>query len=262
VNPPTEGAEDPAAVDPPAFRVERPAGASPFFLTCDHASQRLPARLGTLGLSEEELGRHIAWDLGIAGVARRLSARLDAFLIEQGTSRLAIDANRPPGAPDSIVSRSDGTSIPGNQGLSPEEVARRVREIFRPYHDRIAEALDERDRAGRITVLVTLHSFTPSLDGVARPWHAGVLYQRDPRLAHRLLALLRAEPGLVVGDNQPYAASDATDYTLVVHGERRGLPHVELELRQDLISDEAGQALWAARLAVLLERAFGDMFPR
>jgi predicted N-formylglutamate amidohydrolase len=241
------------------FRLERPAGASPYLLIGDHASRRLPRRLGTLGLGEEDLGRHIAWDIGIAGLAGRLAERLDACAILQGYSRLAIDANRPPGTPESILGRSDGTVIPGNQGLSSEEAERRAREIFHPYHDRIRSELDA--RAGRNTVLVALHSFTPSLGSRARPWHVGVLYQRDARLARLLLELLRGEPDLVVGDNEPYAASDATDYSIVVHGERRGLPHVELEVRQDLISDEAGQGAWAARLATLLDRAYQSMFP-
>jgi predicted N-formylglutamate amidohydrolase len=252
----------PAGEDPPAFVVERPSGASAFLITCDHAGRRLPARLGTLGLSEADLGRHIAWDIGVAGLARQLAARLDAVAILQTYSRLAIDANRPPGSPDSIVGRSDGTPIPGNQDVSAGEAERRAREIFHPYHDRIRRELDERRQAGRDTVLVCLHSFTPALgDGKARIWHAGVLHLRDTRLAHPLLELLRAEPGLVVGDNQPYAASDATDYSLVEHGEGRGLLHVELEVRQDLILDEAGQIAWAERLAPLLQRAHARTFP-
>jgi predicted N-formylglutamate amidohydrolase len=249
-----------AGDDPPAFRLEGSSGTSPYLLTCDHAGRRLPARLGALGLSELDLGRHIAWDIGVAGLARQLAERLDAVAILQTYSRLAIDANRPPGSPESILGMSDGTVIPGNQDLSGAEAERRAREIFHPYHDRIRRELDDRVRAGRATALVALHSFTPALgDGRARSWHVGVLHLRDTRLAHALLRLLRAEPGLVVGDNEPYAASDATDYSIVEHGERRGLPHVEIELRQDLIADEAGQAAWAARLAPLLRRAHATL---
>jgi predicted N-formylglutamate amidohydrolase len=247
--------------DPAVFSVERPGGTSPYLITCDHASRQLPGRLGTLGLSEPDLARHIAWDIGIAGVARQLAAELDACLILQGYSRLVIDVNRPLGAPDSIVSHCDGTTIPGNQHLSSAEVERRTREIFHPYHDRIRQELDDRARTGRATVLLALHSFTPSLAGRSRPWHVGVLYQRDAELSHVLLDLLRDEPALVVGDNEPYAADDESDYTIVVHGERRGLPHAELELRQDLIADVAGQGAWAARLATLLRRAHAIMFP-
>ena len=246
--------------DGPAFEVERASGASPFLIVCDHASQRLPLRLGSLGLSPEDLGRHIAWDIGVAGVARQLGEALDACSIRHRYSRLAIDANRPLGAPDSIVRQSDDTTIPGNQDLSAAEVDRRAREMFHPYHGRISEELDRRVRTGRMAVLVSLHSFTPSLGGRARPWHVGVLYQRDRRLASLLLELLCQQPDLVVGDNEPYAASDETDYTIVVHGERRELPHVEIELRQDLIADAVGQGVWATRLAALLPRALHSMF--
>jgi predicted N-formylglutamate amidohydrolase len=246
----------------PAFVVERSPGSSPFLITCDHASARLPRRLGTLGLSDEELARHIAWDIGAAGTARALGDRLDATVILQGYSRLAIDANRPPGAPDSIVAVSDGTVIPGNQGLASGEAARRAREIFHPYHDRIAAELDARARQGRATALISMHSFTPSMGGRDRPWHAGVLHLRDSRLAHLLLELLRRDPALVIGDNEPYAASDETDYTIVVHAERRGLPHAELEIRQDLVATAGGQRAWADRLAALLRQAESTTFPR
>jgi predicted N-formylglutamate amidohydrolase len=240
------------ADDPAPFRVEHERGNSPFFLTADHAGRVLPRRLGSLGLAPSELERHIAWDIGIAGVARALADRLDAFLILQTYSRLVIDANRTPGTPQSIAELSERTRIPGNRELSAEAVAEREREIFHPYHDRIRAELDRRAAERRPTVLVALHSFTPVFKDVARSLHAGVLYNRDPRIARAMLELLRAEPELQVGDNQPYAVSDATDYTVVVHGERRALPHVELEIRQDLIADPMGQAQWAARLARLL----------
>jgi predicted N-formylglutamate amidohydrolase len=244
-----------SADDPPPFRIERADGASPFFLVCDHAGRALPRKLGDLGVSQDDLLRHIAWDVGIAEVGRRLAAALDAFLITQTYSRLVIDANRPPDSPQSIVTISEGTRVPGNEGLSPEAAAQRADEIFRPYHDRIREELDARATRGRSTILVALHSFTPVFLSRSRAWHAGVLHNRDKRLAHVLLALLRAEPGLVVGDNEPYAASEQTDYALVEHGERRGLPCVEIEIRQDLIEHAAGQDEWAERLARLLERA-------
>jgi predicted N-formylglutamate amidohydrolase len=257
-DPPSEKPMD--VGDPPAFQVVRPWATSPFFITCDHASARLPWRLGTLGLDEEQLGRHIAWDLGAAATARLLAEELDAYLIMQSYSRLAIDANRPPGAPDSIVAISDGTVIPGNQDLPAGEAERRAREIFHPYHDRIAGELDA--RSGRPTALISLHSFTPSLGGLARPWHAGVLHLRDARLARLLLDGLRLEAGLVIGENQPYAASEDTDHTIVTHAERRGLPYAELEIRQDLIATVEGQRAWAGRLASLLRQVEAVMFPR
>ena len=176
---------------------------------------------------------------------------MDACAILQAYSRLVIDCNRPLDSPGSIVERSDGTPVPGNLDLDAHQRAQRIAEIFEPYHARIAAELDRRASAGRPVVLVAMHSFTPSMAGNDRPWHAGVLYQRDARFAHALLEALRDEGDLVVGDNEPYRVSDATDYAIPVHAERRGLPHVELEIRQDLIADEAGQQAWAQRLARL-----------
>jgi predicted N-formylglutamate amidohydrolase len=241
--------------EPPAFSVEREHGRSPFVLICDHASRRIPRKLGTLGLSDSELQRHIAWDIGARGTASRMSEILDAVLIAQAYSRLVIDCNRPPGAPTSITPRSERTDIPGNHDLSPEEAATRAREIFVPYHARITAELDRRRAFAEPTVLISMHSFTPVFHEVARPWQVGMLYNRDARLAHVLLELIRAEGGWVVGDNEPYSVSDGSDYAIPVHGELRGLPHVEIEVRQDLIADEAGQREWAERLAGWLVRA-------
>jgi predicted N-formylglutamate amidohydrolase len=247
--------------EPPAVLVENPGGRSPFFLTCDHAGRLVPRRLGTLGLPEAELGRHIAWDIGAAGTARRMAEMLDAILVMQPYSRLVIDCNRDPGTPTSIVTVSELTVIPGNQEVSEAEKTARIAEIFRPYHDRIAAELDRRRDAGMETVLVSMHSFTPVFKGAPRGMQVAVLYNRDPRLASIVCELLRAEGDLVVADNEPYAVSDETDYTIPVHGERRRLPHVELEVRQDLIADEAGQRAWAERLARLLREGC-DRFRR
>lgn len=236
------------------------ASSSPFFITCDHAGRRLPRALGTLGLSEEARESHIAWDIGAAAVARRLGAALAATVVLQRYSRLVIDCNRPPGAPDSIVERSEATDVPGNRGLSSAQIAARRRAVFEPYHAHIAEALELREAGAQPTVFIALHSFTPVYLGVARPFHVGVLYQRDPRLAVVLRDALRADPALVVGDNQPYAVDDRSDYGVIEYGERRGNLHVELELRQDLITDPTGQASWAERLAKLLRHA-SAMFP-
>ena len=247
--------------DPPPFEVVRPAGSSRFVLTADHAGRRLPRALGDLGVPETELRRHIAWDLGIEALGRALSERLDAFLILQTYSRLVIDPNRPPGSPQSIVTRSERTDIPGNRELSQAAIEARQNELFWPYHHRIADELDQRLAKAREAVLISLHSFTPSYMDEARRWHAGVLYNRDARLAHALRARLEADSTLVIGDNQPYALGDLSDYTVPVHGERRGLPHVEIEVRQDLLADEAGVTAWADRLARELERAMADVFP-
>jgi predicted N-formylglutamate amidohydrolase len=199
-------------------------------------------------VSAGEWERHIAFDIGIAGVTTALSHALGAHMIAQTYSRLVIDCNRPPGAASSIPVLSEATAIPGNEGIPPGEAEARRLEIFQPYHDRLAQILDTRARDKRATILIAMHSFTPVYAGLARPWHIGTLYNRDRRLAKILLALLHAEGDLVAGDNQPYAASDATDYCIPVHAEPRGLIHCGIEIRQDLIGDETGQRAWAERL--------------
>jgi len=228
------------------------AGRSPYLVTCDHYGRLIPKRLGDLGLPESELIRHIAWDIGIAGVAERLSQQLDAHLIAQRYSRLVIDCNRPPDAASSIPRISEATTIQGNEGLAREATEVRRAEIFDPYHRRIDEIIDQRRHQGMPTVLVSVHSFTPVYAGIARPWHIGTLYHRDTVLPPLLLKALRAEADLVVGDNEPYAVSDETDYTIPVHGETRGLMNSGIEIRQDLISDQAGEQSWADRLARVL----------
>jgi predicted N-formylglutamate amidohydrolase len=242
--------------DPPPVTVDNASGTSPLLIVADHAGNYLPPRLQQLGLSDTESASHIAWDIGIGAVCTLMGTALDAVVIRQNYSRLIIDCNRVPGSAESIVGLSERTQVPGNIGLSEIQKARRVAEIFRPYHDRITAELDRRRDAGQPGALVAMHSFTPVFTGVARPWHVGVLYNRDARLADGLLELLRAEPGLVVGDNEPYTVSDATDYTLPVHGEQRRLPHLAIEIRQDLITQEAGQNWWAALLARLLPQAY------
>ena len=243
------------------FGVENLEGGSPFLVICDHAGRLLPRSLGTLGLSDDQLASHIAWDIGARGVASRLAAALDGCLISQRYSRLVIDCNRPLTAADSIATQSEQTLIPGNRALSASAAEARAREVFAPYHDEIRGVLTRRERKGRPTVLVSVHSFTPVFLGVARPWHVGVLYNRDARVAEPLLRGLRSEGDLVVGDNEPYAVTDLSDYSIVHHGERRGIPHVELEIRQDLLIDDAGQIAWAERLARLLVAATNTVLP-
>jgi predicted N-formylglutamate amidohydrolase len=238
-----------AGDDIPPVLEHNAAGRSPFLLTCDHYGRLIPRSLGDLGLPAGELTRHIAWDIGIAGVAEALSRQLDAHLIAQRYSRLVIDCNRPPQAASAIPLISDATTVPGNEGLTREIALARRQAIFDPYHRRIDEIIDRRLRDGLPTVLVSLHSFTPVYAGIARPWHIGTLYHRDTVLPRLVLKLLRGEAGLVVGDNEPYAVSDETDYTIPAHGEMRGLMNTGIEIRQDLISDQAGEKAWADRLA-------------
>jgi predicted N-formylglutamate amidohydrolase len=235
------------------------AGRSPFLLTCDHYGRLIPRVLGDLGVPEGGLVRHIAWDVGIAGVAEALSAHLDAHLLAQRYSRLVIDCNRPPHVASSIPIISEATTIPGNEGLSREAAGMRRAQIFEPYHRRIDAVIDQRLAAGRPTVLVSLHSFTPVYAGIARPWHVGTLYHRDKKLPPLLLKLFRAEADLVAGDNEPYAVSDETDYTIPVHGEARGLMNSGIEIRQDLIGDQAGQQQWADRLARLFAKIEAEL---
>jgi len=237
--------------EPGPVRVLHEAAASDFLLTADHAGRAIPRRLGKLGLPDHELDRHIAWDIGIAGVTERLSTALNATAVLQTYSRLVIDCNRDPSVASSIPEVSETTPIPGNIDLSPADRAARRIAIFEPYHARIRALLDARQAAGRRIVFVAMHSFTPVFKGESRAMQVGVLYNRDARLANIMLELLRAEGDLVVGDNAPYAVSDLTDYGAPVHAEKRGLTHVEIEIRQDLIADEAGQAAWAERFARL-----------
>lgn len=239
--------------EPRPFEV-RPSRGSPFLITVDHASRRIPEALGDLGLSPAELERHIAWDIGAAATGRLLAERLGAFLILQGYSRLVIDCNRPLASDASICTRSEDTDIPGNVGLTAEQRAQRVDEVFWPYHRAIEAELERRRTAGEDTVLVALHSFTPIYRGDARKWHGGVLHGPDARLAAPVLDLLTAD-GLTIGDNEPYRVSEESDYGAIVYGERPGNPYVELEIRQDLIAQEAGQLEWAERLARVLPEA-------
>ena len=241
--------------EPPAFTEARPHGGSNFVIIVDHASARIPRSLKDLGVRSAELQRHISWDIGALAVALRMSEALDAPLIAQNYSRLVIDCNRDPKVATSIATVSEHTEIPGNIGLTEAHKAARRAEIFDPYHDRIRTLLDARAAAGRPTILVAQHSMTDVYKGSRREMHAAVLYNRDRRFARLVLEGLRGEAGLVVAENQPYFLSDATDYSIPRHGERRGLPHVEIEIRQDLLLEEQGQQEWAERLTRILRDA-------
>lgn len=240
--------------DPPPFRVIEARLGSPYLIAADHAGRVIPRCLGSLGLSERELDTHIACDIGIGGVSEQLARELGAFMIAQTYSRLVIDCNRPLEASSSIVEKSEYVEIPGNAALSPGEAEARAREVFHPYHRRIEAELSRREAAGEQTIFLAMHSFTPRFKGFDRPWHCGVLYHRDARLAHPLLELLRDE-GLEVGDNQPYFVSDDTDYAVPRYGEQRGNLHVELEIRQDLISEPGAQESWGKLLGRVIPAA-------
>jgi predicted N-formylglutamate amidohydrolase len=242
--------------EPPAFRVLNQGGASPFLLTADHAGRVIPRALGTLGVAEAELRRHIAWDIGIAGVTELLAQALDATAILQTYSRLVIDCNRQPHVPSAFPEVSESTAIPGNTGLTAADKAARQAAIFDPYHTEIARLIAVLPQK---PIYVAMHSFTPVYHGVARPMQVALLYNRAPRLARALVALLREEGDLVVAENDPYRVTDETDYGVPVHAERGGLDYLEIEIRQDLIEDTAGQAKWAQILARLLPRAVASL---
>jgi len=241
--------------DPPPFVLLNAAGRSPFLLIGDHAGNRMPGALGTLGLTSADRERHIAWDIGVLGLGTMLAQRLDAPFLHQRYSRLVVDCNRDPASIEAMPAMADGSAVPGNVALDSVARAARIAAIHTPYHRAISAMLDRRAADGVETVLVSLHSFTPVLSGQARPWDAGVLHWAgDSRFARRLLAILQRDAAIITGDNQPYRM-DATDYTIPHHAFPRQLAYVELEIRQDLIGDAAGQHQWAARLADALAAA-------
>lgn len=240
------------AGDPPALIVSNAGAVSPFLLLGDHAGRAIPARLGDLGLAPEEMDRHIAWDIGVAGLGERLSAALDACFIRQTYSRLVVDCNHVPGSAGSIVASSDGTAVPGNVNLSNAAVQMRLNAIYRPYQEAIAAELDARPSPTR---LIALHSFTPSMNGFDRPWRYGVVHRGDSPLSFAVLARLKAALGEAAGDNLPYAMGEGTDNTIPLHADPRGLDYLEIEVRQDLLADTAGQDRAARFLGPILVEA-------
>ena len=242
------------ADEPPPVREYRRHGRSSFVIAVDHAGRRIPKRLGNLGLPPSELERHTAWDLGALGVAMRVSATLDAPLVAQEYSRLVVDCNRTPGSEASIPRMAESLEVPGNVSLSEEQIAARRSEIFEPYHARLHAILYERQAAQQPTILVTQHTMTNILKGVRREMHAAVLYEQDRRFAGIVLEMLRRNAELLIAENEPYLVQ-LTHYTVPHHAEAHGLPYVELEIRQDLVTDEAGQAEWAHRIADTLQDA-------
>jgi predicted N-formylglutamate amidohydrolase len=241
----------------PGVGIEQAAAAGRCVVLCDHASNAIPTRLGTLGLQPSDLERHIAFDPGALPVARHLAGLLDAPLIYGLVSRLVIDCNRALEAPDLIPEASEDTPIPGNLRLDPAERRRRIAEVYEPFHRAIADLLDRRAGERCQTALVSVHSFTPVYRGLPRPWHVGVVFAEDRRLAGPVLAGLRLDPDLVVGENQPYGPADRVFWTLHRHGEARGLATAMIEIRNDLLASDSDQRAWAERLARILEPRLG-----
>lgn len=243
--------------DPPPVEIFNEGGTAPTLLICDHAGRAVPLRLGNLGVDSAAFERHIAWDIGAAEVARRLAIRLDAPLIHAVYSRLVVDVNRRPDDPTCMPEESDGTCVPANCGLSPAVRAERVTALHEPYHAAVATRLATMRRIA-VPAVISVHSFTPVFKGFERPWHIGVLWNRDGRLARPLMAGLAAVDGVVVGDNQPYSGQDEHGYTLPRHVERAGIPHVLLEIRQDMIDTRRGAEEWSEILYGALAPLLAD----
>lgn len=244
------------ATEPPAFEIVNAGGTSSAVLVCDHASNRIPRCMNDLGLNTQQLNDHISWDPGAADVTRALSELLDAPLLLSGYSRLVIDCNRPLQSPESIAAQSDGVIIPGNHNLSQENREQRIATFFQPYHQAIDQLLDARRQ--QPTLLLSIHSFTPVMNGQARPWHMGVAYWHNQRLAERLHDALIQRGDINVGYNQPYPVEDAFDYTIPVHGEGRGLASAMIEIRQNEIQSPALAREWATRLAQAIRGIAAD----
>jgi predicted N-formylglutamate amidohydrolase len=243
----------------PVAQVERAGGSSPIVLICEHASNHLPARYGTLGLGPEALASHIAWDPGALGVSQGLSKALDAPLVSATVSRLVVDLNRDPSAPDSITTLSERTAVPGNRNLEPAERSQRVEQVYQAFHDAVDALISERLASGSVRAVVSIHSFTPVYQDVPRPWHVGLIFAQDGRFARLVQAGLERDPGLVVGINEPYSPADRVFHTLDRHAERRGLIPLMIEIRNDLIRSPDQQMTWSSRLAPLLREAMDRM---
>jgi predicted N-formylglutamate amidohydrolase len=240
----------------PFERIDGPDTAD-LLLICDHASPRIPGRYGDLGLAAADRYAHVVWDIGAAAVTRGLAARLGCPAVLGGVSRLVIDCNRQPGDPSSIPANSCGVPVPGNRNVDDAEADARAEAWFWPYHHEIGTLLAHLFRHGTVPAMVSIHSFTPSLGEQRRPWHIGVLSNRDLRMAQPVLAALRARSDLVVGDNEPYSAREI-NYTLDTHAGAAGLPHVSFEIRQDLMADERACDAWADLLAEVLRPVLAD----
>ena len=236
--------------EPRAFEIVNRGGASRIVLTCEHASARVPRRLGDLGISEVERHRHIGWDIGAAVVARRLAELIDAPLILSGYSRLVIDCNRTPGTPPSILTISEATAVPGNEGVDAAEAAGRAEAYFWPYHEALHDLIEQ--RMATVPVQVAVHSFTPVFHGEQRPWDIGLTHRHDSRLTTLMIPEFEAEQTLCIGENKPYPIELETDYAVPVHAERRGIPCVLIEIRHDHVDTDSACHVWAERLARVL----------
>ncbi len=231
----------------------------PIIINCEHASNRIPEKLENLGLAEEFLQTHIAWDIGAGELCKRIALNLDATAMYCNYSRLVVDCNRNLKDPTAFIEVSDHIIVPGNQSLSAADQLARADAIFDPYHKKLKFELDRHTIADNTPVLIAIHSFTPALNQQEqRPWHVGILWDKDPRLPEQLLEALNLEPNLIVGDNQPYSGKHFADYTIDHHAEENGYAHVCIEIRQDLLENEKGIQEWSERLSRILGQILDD----
>ncbi len=247
--------------DPAPYSILNPDGPAPVVLMCDHASRVLPQAYGTLGVDEAALWRHIAWDIGAADVTARLATMLDAPAVLSGFSRLLIDCNRSVESPTSVPEESDGVLVPGNRNIDDAERAFRIASYFRPYHDAAEDVIAAKRAQGIVPAILSMHSFTPVMNGHERPWHVGLLWHLDDRLFLPLHNYFRGMHGIVVGDNKPYHAHSPHGYSMASHSEQTGLPHILFEIRQDLIDTHHGAESWANILADAINHALAESGP-
>jgi len=244
--------------DPPAYEIINPRGTARVVFLCDHASNRVPMALDSLGLTDEQLEQHIAWDIGAADVTRLLAAHFDAPAVLAGYSRLVIDCNRQLDDPESILTRSDGHDVPGNRDISEADAALRAESCFWPYHQAAQAVIEGVEARGAVPPIVMMHSFTPTMGHAPRPWHVGVLWHQDDRISGRLLHRLHERGDLCVGDNEPYTAASPHGYSMPVHAARHGRANVQIELRQDLVADRDGVARWTEIMIDAFAPIFAD----
>lgn len=262
-SPESDSRPDPSSrhEDPPPFTVLNPDGPAPLVLMCDHASRAVPAAYGNLGVDEAALWRHIAWDIGAADVTERLAALLDAPAVLAGYSRLLVDCNRAVDSPTSMPPESDGVPVPANRDIDADERAFRIANYFTPYHDAAERVIAAKRATGHVPAILSIHSFTPVMNGFERPWHVGLLWHQDDRLFTPLHAYFRRMHGIVVGDNKPYHAHSPHGYSMAAHSEQTGLPHILFEIRQDLIDTHHGAENWANILADAITHAVAEAGP-
>ena len=244
--------------DPPPYMTYNDHGKAPVLLVADHASPFFPSSLNQLGLADWVLEEHVAWDIGVDELVRFLADELDAPVVMAGFSRLIVDPNRRPDSPGAIPEISDGIAIPGNQGLSEHQKAQRIRSFFKPYHDAIADRLDRFLDNGVVPAMIAVHTCSPVFDRVVRPWHIGVMWDKDPRIPVPVIQHFDRDENICIGDNEPYSGRHPHDFTIDFHAEAAGLPHIGFEVRQDLVREREGAREWAGVLAAALRPVLSD----